>query len=190
MRVLEQSARGSYTCAMKISVLFRCALLVLLFCAGASAFAQWVWLDKDGRKVYSDRAPPPEITDQRIVKRPPQAVRGVVLADPDAASVPAGAASAPLPVASAPKPSSVDKDLEARKKAQQDALDAKKKADEARLVAAKADNCARARQNKMALDSGQRISHINAAGQPEILDDAARQAEAQRLQGIISSDCS
>ena len=39
-----------------LSLLLSAALLL----AGTPAFAQWMWLDKDGRKVFSDRAPPPE----------------------------------------------------------------------------------------------------------------------------------
>jgi hypothetical protein len=32
--------------------------------------AQWQWIDKDGRKVYSDRSPPSDIQEKNILKRP------------------------------------------------------------------------------------------------------------------------
>ena len=34
------------------------------------AQAQWQWIDKDGRKVFSDRAPPSDIPDKNILKQP------------------------------------------------------------------------------------------------------------------------
>ncbi|MEK9952912.1 MAG: DUF4124 domain-containing protein [Curvibacter sp.] len=38
------------------------SLLVLAGCLYAlSASAQWQWLDKDGRRVFSDRPPPAEV---------------------------------------------------------------------------------------------------------------------------------
>ncbi|HZY15413.1 MAG TPA: DUF4124 domain-containing protein, partial [Ramlibacter sp.] len=39
----------------------RLILLVLACSVPLAAAAQWQWLDKDGRKVFSDRAPPPDI---------------------------------------------------------------------------------------------------------------------------------
>ena len=32
--------------------------------------AQWLWLDKDGKKVFSDRPPPSDIASNRILKQP------------------------------------------------------------------------------------------------------------------------
>ncbi|MES2052695.1 MAG: DUF4124 domain-containing protein, partial [Pseudomonadota bacterium] len=41
---------------------------LVLALAGASfsltALAQWQWLDKDGRKVFSDRSPPAEVQEK------------------------------------------------------------------------------------------------------------------------------
>jgi len=36
------------------------------------AAAQWQWIDKDGRKVFSDRPPPSDIAPNRILKQPGQ----------------------------------------------------------------------------------------------------------------------
>jgi hypothetical protein len=57
------------------------------------------------------------------------------------------------------------------------------------VTKAKAENCARAKQSKATFDSGVRVSRVNAAGEREIMDDTARAAEAQRIQGIINTDC-
>jgi hypothetical protein len=57
------------------------------------------------------------------------------------------------------------------------------------MAAAKADNCARAKFSKATVDSGLRLSRVNSKGEREIMDDAARAAEAKRLQEIIAADC-
>ncbi|MFX6884193.1 DUF4124 domain-containing protein, partial [Acinetobacter baumannii] len=70
------------------------------------AAAQWQWIDKDGRKVFSDRPPPQEIPEKNILKQP----GGTRAARPAAAPVPADAAAVPAPgtsaaaTAAAPKP--------------------------------------------------------------------------------------
>src|SRR3954470_6805759 len=46
------------------------ALLVLACTLPLAAAAQWQWLDKDGRKVFSDKAPPPDIAPERVLKAP------------------------------------------------------------------------------------------------------------------------
>lgn len=169
---------------------------VALFGAVA-AHAQWAWLEKDGRKVYSDRPPPSDVLEKNILKRPggakgAQAAVIVGAADPDqaAASAAASAASAgAAPAGNMPKLSSVDKELEEKKKKTADAETVKRKADEERVSKAKADNCSRAKQAKASLDSGVRIARTNEKGEREVMEDAARAVEAKRIQGIIATDC-
>lgn len=166
--------------------------LVMAWVCG-SAFAQWQWIDKDGRKVFSDRAPSPDVPENSIIKRPAGAVKNknAAPATTDTAGakdVPSAGAS-PLPAASVPKVSGVDKELEARKKQAADAEAAKVKAEQDRLAKARAENCARVKQAKEAYDSGVRISRTNAAGEREILDDAARATELKRIQGLIDNEC-
>jgi hypothetical protein len=146
----------------------------------ATAFAQWQWVDKDGKKVFSDRAPPAEIAEKDILKRPP----GSRPALPAAATSAAPATSAALP-----KISGVDPALEERKKQAEAADAAKKKQEAEQLVAARTENCTRAKQAKATFDSGIRITRTNAQGEREYLDDNARDAETKRLQEIIMTDC-
>lgn len=172
-------------------------LLLAVACTWAmGAAAQWQWIDKDGRKVFSDRPPPQEISEKNILKQPggslprvtsaPTPVDGAQAAAPD--SAPAPAASAPRPGASAPG-AGKDKALE-EKKAQAEAAEAaKKKAEEQKLAKAKADNCTRARQARSAFDSGRPITQTNAQGERIFLDDTGRTAETKRLDGIIAADC-
>lgn len=164
-------------------------LAAVLTCSAAGVYAQWQWLDKDGHKVFSDRAPGAEIPEKNILKRPAgAAARAAVAPVAPAAADPAAAPAAPAPVLAASKPTG-DKTLEAKKKQAEEAEAAKRKAEDERIARAKADSCSRARQAKASLDSGARVARNGPNGEREVMDDAARATEAQRLQDIINSDC-
>lgn len=166
-----------------------CARLAILLTCWLStvAFAQWQWLDKDGRPVFSDRSPPPNIPEKSILQRPGGALVAPVANAVDAAGD--QTAVPPLMVASAPKISGIDRELADKKKKAEAEQTAQRKAEEDRIAAARADNCKRARSAKAGLDSGIRLSRTNAQGEREIMDDAARAAEAKRVQTIIEADC-
>ena len=157
------------------------SLAALMVCAGlaSTAYAQWQWIDNSGRKVFSDTAPPAGTPEKNILKRPGAAA---------SAAPAAPAPSTPAPAA-APAPSAVDKELEARKKAAEAAEAQKEKEQAAQQARARAENCQRARQVKGTLDSGMRVATTNAKGEREIMDDARRASETQRLEQIIRSDC-
>jgi len=151
-----------------------------------SASAQWQWIDKNGKKVFSDQPPPTDVPEKNILRRagsPP----------PRGGSAPAEAealdTSAPKAAAAPPKPAGVDKELEEKTRKAQAEEKAKQAAEAEKNAKAKADNCDRARQGKATFDSGIRVAKINAKGEREIMDDAARAAEQKRLQSIIESDC-
>ena len=156
-----------------------------------TAAAQWQWLDKDGRKVYSDRAPPADVLDKNIVKRPGGLAKAAVKAEPvlNADGTVVVAAQSAQGASSAPKLSGVDKELMEKKKQAADAEAAKRRADEERVTKAKVENCALGKQARAGLDSGVRIGRTNAQGEREIMDDAARAAETKRVQNIIESSC-
>jgi hypothetical protein len=164
--------------------LLRVTVLGLAFCAlPAVSFAQWQWIDKDGRRVFSDQGPPADVPAKNIIKQPGS--RSPAAAEPVAA-----AASGPAkPVVAAPKLSGKDPSLDQKKKQAEAAEAEKKKADEEQAAKARADNCERTKRAKAGLDSGVRISRINAKGEREFLDDAARAAETKRIELIIASDC-
>ncbi|MDZ4075937.1 MAG: DUF4124 domain-containing protein [Hylemonella sp.] len=154
-------------------------LICLALCLYAlTASAQWQWMDKDGRKVFSDRAPPSDIPEKNILKRPGS--RG---STPTPAVAPAAAPG----VAAAP--AGIDKSLQEKKKQVEDAEVAKRKADEERNARAMADTCSRTQQAKSGLDSGARMARTNEKGEREFMDEAARAAEGERLQGIINENC-
>ena len=164
------------------------ALALALLGVYSSAIAQWQWVDKEGRKVYSDRSPPPDILDKDILKRPSGAAKAAAIAARDTAPITSNGAALPAAAASGPA-LGVDKDLEAKRKAALEADAAKRKADEERFTKTKAENCKRAKQGKATLDSGVRLSRPNAAGESEVMDDAARAAEMRLIQTSIENEC-
>lgn len=109
----------------------------------------------------------------------------------DAAAADGAAPAAALPAVppSGGKAGGLDKELEAKKKQAQEAEAAKRKAAEEQVTKAKIENCARAKQAKITFESGVRIGRTNAAGEREIMDEAARAEELKRIQGIIAKDC-
>ncbi|MDQ3058559.1 MAG: DUF4124 domain-containing protein [Pseudomonadota bacterium] len=155
------------------------------------ALAQWQWIDKDGRKVFSDRAPPLEIPQKNILKQPAHRIAADDSAPPASAPVPALAATASAPAlkASMPTPSGKDAELEAKKKQAEQEEAAEKKAAEDKQKKIKADNCARAQRNLITMQSGLRVAVTNAQGEQEVMDDAARALETKRLQGMVRNDC-
>ena len=165
---------------------YRLLTLGLTCLIATSALAQWQWIDKDGRKVFSDRPPPPEILDKSILKRP--AGRAAPLQSQTTTQEPSPAPAAKK-ILDSPQLSGVDKDLLAKKKLADDAEAAKKKEAEEKLLKARVENCARAKGAKATFDSGVRVSRTNEKGDREIMDEAARASEVKRIQGIIESDC-
>lgn len=168
--------------------MLRCVLLGLACCLPVLAAAQWQWVGKDGRKVFSDQPPPMDIPAASILKQPAAKAAPVSAASgPPAAAVASAPTSAPA--AGAPKISGKDKELEARKKQAETAEAVKQQEEKDKLAKLRAENCARAKEAKMGYDSGVRISRTNAKGEREILDETGRAAEVKRIEGILSSEC-
>ena len=153
----------------------------------ALACAQWQWIDKDGRKVFSDRSPPPDIPAKSILKQPGGKAAPLPPAEAqEPGAAPSGPAVVVKAAASGPRPSGIDKALDDKKKqAEQDEL-AKKKAEEEKVSLAKADNCDRAKRSLQALNTGTRIRMPNAKGEMEFISDAQRASETKRLQDITA----
>ncbi|WP_460481293.1 DUF4124 domain-containing protein [Comamonas humi] len=157
------------------------------------AMAQWQWLDKDGHKVFSDRPPPADVPEKRIVSRPKGygslagiKSSGTATGLQEAASPEADAKPAAAPV---DKAAGKDKELEAKKLAAEKAEADKKRDQEARNQAVKADNCQRARQAQSMFATGRAIRMPNEQGQMVYLNDAQRADEVQRVDQAIASNC-
>lgn len=158
-------------------------LLLVALGLGLPAAAQWKWRDQNDKLVFSDRPPPADVPETRILQRP-GAARAPAAA-PATAAAPAASTATPA----APKLPSQDKELQERRQQAEAEEAAKQAAQQKAQAKALAENCTRARQAKTTYDSGVRIARTDAKGEREFVDDATRAAESRRLQGIIASDC-
>ncbi|MYM67050.1 DUF4124 domain-containing protein [Pseudoduganella sp. FT55W] len=154
-------------------------LAALLLATAPLAMAQYMWIDDKGIKQFSDRPPPPNIPEKRILKAP-----GKPLFNPNA---PAEAEPA-APDASAPKPPPTlaernadfnKRRTEAAETARQAAADAQRKADEAA-------NCNAARQNQQALDQGLRLSTYDKNGERGYMNDQQREDLRKNTQKVLA----
>jgi len=151
-----------------------------------SAYAQWQWVDNAGRKVFSDRAPPVEIKDKNITKRPADKLNSAnqPLIETLVSGAPTG-----LSLVNAPRISGKDAELESRKKKVENEEILKKKLEEEKVSKIKSDICDRARINLATLKSGIRMTSANANGEREYFDEARLAAETLRTQDVIAENC-
>jgi hypothetical protein len=150
-----------------------CAL-ALASLAPVAAQGQWKWRD-GGRVQYSDRPPPPSVSDKDIIARPAGATR------------PALAAPTAAPAASAA--SAADPRLEARKREADQKAKEEQKAKEAELARVRRENCEQARAYVRTLESGMRVARVNDRGEREVMTDQQRSGEVNRAQQVIASEC-
>jgi predicted component of type VI protein secretion system len=162
----------------------------------APAPAQWAWRDAGGRLVYSDRPPPAGVKPNQIVKQPggpaaqpPAPVyvgeQSTIPADPAKKADPAKPAAA----SNAGPKTMAEKEMEYRKRAQENA-DAEKKAAEEQVRQQRlAQECERARGYLRALEDGRRIARTDAQGNQVFLDDRARAAEVARVRSQVAESC-
>jgi type IV secretory pathway VirB10-like protein len=151
----------------------------------ASAHAQWKWKDAKGNMQYSDRPPPSGTPDKDILQRPPSSQARITVV-PAGQEAPA-AASAPQAAASAPTKAELD--AAARQKQDQDREATRQKEEERRVAAQRRENCGRAQASLRDLQSGNRITRTNEAGERVFMDDVQRQAEVERARNLITSEC-
>jgi len=172
---------------MELKITPKHLVLVLAGWAFAlSAAAQWQWIGKDGRKVFSDRPPPADIQDKDILKQP-GGRGGRASVTPAVTEVPAPTVAAAKP--NIPKISGKDAELEAKKKKLEEEETAKKKVEEEKVAKGRAENCERAKKGLASFQSGVRISTVNAKGEREFMEEGVRATESKRLQSIVDADC-
>ena len=161
------------------------ALAAALLAATLPAIAQWQWIDKDGRKVFSDRAPPADGREKDILKRSFRRNATPLPASSQVVATMALGASA----ASAPRLAAKDSELELRKKQAEKEDGLKKKAEDDKQAKTKQDNCDRAKVALVTLQSGVRVVTINATGEREVMDDAKRAGETRRVKEAVDVSC-
>lgn len=160
---------------MKISGLRRfCAVAALWGTFVVGAQAQYIWVDENGRKQYSDLPPPPSIPDSRILRQPD-------------AWMPAAPASGPQAEPGKPAvPTLAERDAEFRKRRAERAEQEKKAQEEARVAAENKRHCERVRQHQKALESGVRMVRRDANGEQAFLDDADRKRELREARQVLA----
>ena len=172
---------------------------LLAACASTSALAQWKWIDKDGRVVFSDRPPPADIPAKSIQKRmPATAATGKMAADSEdsddslAQGAPSDVQSGDKSRASNPrgsKPGAPSELATMREKATEAAAK-QREVEAAANRQVRMENCKLAKQSLAVLDSGVRVRQANAVGAREYLDDAQRDAERRKANEMVAQNCS
>lgn len=148
-------------------------LAICLLVAWPTTAQIYEWRDTRGMLNYSDR-PPPGVAAKLV--RPGNSA---------AAADDAGSGESGEPQT----PAWMERDRELRERRAQTA-EARARADEERrLAAAREADCKQARNQLLALESGQRISRFNERGERVILDDTARAAELARTRTWLDANC-
>jgi Domain of unknown function (DUF4124) len=150
-------------------------LLAVAF-AGTASAQLYKWVDNNGRVQYGDTPPGDASKVTRL--RPP----------------PAGSAPAPAATSeTAAKDKDKDKALtpeQAFKKRQQERQEAEQKAGKERAEAdQKRAGCENAQAGLRQLQSGQRLSTVNSAGERVFIDDNERTRQLQRAQKSVDDWC-
>ena len=158
----------------------RCLAAAALLTASSLAMAQYIWLDERGVKQLSDRPPPPDVPDKRILKAP-----GKPVFNPNQPADPPPAA----PPADTPhRPSWVERNADFNKRQAEAAEAQKKAAAEAQFKADKAANCEAARQNQMMLDQDIRLATFDKNGERRRMSDEERDELRKKTQKVLA-DC-
>ena len=166
--------------------MIRRAVFAVALLAALPALAQiYSWKDKDGRVHYGDTPPP---TGEVSVIRGTPTARPAVAPAPESAGTPGATDTSAAPQPSGP-PTLAEREQAFRERRAAEAEAQAKTEEEATREAERQRFCEQARNQLGALESGQRVSRFNAAGEREFLDDTVRSAEVARLQQQLAEHC-
>lgn len=148
---------------------FISALLIASTATFPAAHAQtYQWKDSNGRTVISDLPPP-------------GAARQSIKVDNSKPIDSGKAAEAPKTMA--------ERDMDFKKRQQENREKADKEAKEAAANADRKENCTRARRQLAAMESGQRIGTYDANGERRFMEDAERQREIEQTRKFVTETC-
>ncbi|ARU06764.1 hypothetical protein CCO03_09710 [Comamonas serinivorans] len=153
---------------------FRPLMLASLCLVSAQAFAQWQWVGSDGRKVFSDRPPPADVPESRILKAPGEVTPRVSTGKAAAPAGPAAPAISGRKTANTPQYGDI-KPEEPRKAPNAAAAPASGAAS----APAKPDPAAAAKQKALE----------DKAKQAEAAEAAKRKAEEERVASVRAENC-
>lgn len=158
------------------------ALVGALLLAALPAMAQYMWIDDKGLKQFSDRPPPPNVPDKRILKAP-----GKQPFNPNAAAQVEDAPAAEPAEAKRP-PTLAERNADFNKRKAEAAAAEKKAGEDAQRKADVAANCDGARKNQMALDQGIRMNSYDKNGERGVMGDQEREELRKKTQKVLA-DC-
>ena len=164
---------------MKTLILRGSLVLAVVIATCSAAFAQYVWVDENGSKQFSDQPPPASVPKNKILKAPGRSVESVN---------PESTGETDQTKNTKPPESVAEKEAAYKKRHEEMAAKEKKAADEAKNTAAKADNCKRMREYKQTLDSGVRIAQSDANGNRSYMTDDKRAQEMSSVNQNLG-DC-
>jgi hypothetical protein len=156
---------------------FSCLAAFLIFGLEGGAHAQYIWVDENGIKQYSDMPPPSSVPAKRILKK-----GGVPT--PASAAQPASS----NPPAEKKEMTIAEKNAEFRKRQIEQAEKEKKAEEENKRGVEKTKNCERTRDYKRLLDSGERIARMGKDGERNFMTDEQRAQETREAQRMLE-DC-
>jgi len=162
---------------MTMKTLLVLALGVASVAIAAPSHAQtYQWKDSSGRTVVSDTPPPGQAAKSaRAIGAPqPSVFKEIKPAEPAAAEPPKTAA---------------EKDLEFKKRQQENKEKAEKAEKEQKAAADKRDNCERARRQLTVLESNQPLITLNEKGEQQDMDKARREQEMARARQYVNDLC-
>jgi len=140
----------------------------LLLAVSAAGAQQYKWVDANGKVQYGD-VPPPGVKATPLKPPPPAPGSAAVEGKKDA------------------KKLTPEQAFQKRQKEEQERQAKAEK--EKSQAASKAANCESARANLRTLESGQRVSSTNAAGERVFMDDAQIAQQLERARKSVSEWC-
>ena len=164
---------------MPMRTSIRLAGAALLFLAAQLAHAQYVWIDANGTRQYSDRPPPAGTPPHKILKAPGRLAT---------APTPEAGIDAAKPAVPKGPPSLAEREQAFRKRAQERAEQERNEALEATRRRDLAERCEAARDAQAQLASGIRIARVDKNGERSYMSDEEKAAKAAQVNRVLK-DC-
>jgi hypothetical protein len=163
----------------------------VLFAGGlllaSGAFAQYKWLDENGRVVYSDR--PPTTSASPVTTLAPMGPSPSGQRSQPSERAPGAGATAPAREGEPPGRSLVEREQAMRKRQQEREQAERKAAEESRRAAELARACQDRQADLRVLESGARIATVDASGERAFMSDEQIGRRLEALRRSIAEDC-
>lgn len=163
------SIRSIKTVSSATTLSIVCAIVFSAALSTPSWAQQYVWINDNGVREYSDMPPPVAIPQKRILK---------TLSASPSSSTPSNA----------PPSSIAEKNADFQKRKTEQTLKEKQSAEQAQIDNEKKKNCAHMQHYQRTLQSDERIATLDKNGERIYLNDEQRQQELQEAKRLLK-DC-